>query len=288
MLYEKCVGKAHASDNGLLLFLFYKHTPMNRIKCLLAAAVLCGALISCQQTKTPKSVATEFVQQLYGLDFTAAGSLAANGQDLIQGAKADLERRVSIDEERARRSKGTADETFQTAAFTERANGDEVSVQNNQLAITVRKEEGNWKVVPTAELVDALVNHPIYLDEAKLAWERLRQEYEKRDNLAQEYITMRVNRGEKSDAIMALDRAVLNSKSGKTATAAERADYVARHDKLETLMDKGIEPAQNAAADFSLNYIVQLSDSRKRIEEARKAYDAAARKAHDTNYPVLP
>jgi 1,2-phenylacetyl-CoA epoxidase PaaB subunit len=148
---------------------------MNRINCLVAT-VLCGVLLSCQQEKTPRTVATEFVQQLYGLDFAAAGTLAAPGaQDVLQHARQDLERRVSIDDERGRRSATTADATFETAAFIERTNGSEATVQNNQLSIQVKKEGDEWKVVPTPELVDALVNHPLYLDEAKSAWANLQQ-----------------------------------------------------------------------------------------------------------------
>jgi hypothetical protein len=262
---------------------------MNRIKFLMATAFLCGALFSCQQTKTPKSVATQFVEELYELDFTAAGTLASTGgQDVLQRAKQDLERRVNIDEERGRRTAAPADAAFQTAAFIEQTNGDDVIVQNNQLTITVRKENGEWKVVPAADLVDALINHPLYLEEVKTAWERLQEEYKKRDDMALEYITMRINRGEKSEAIAALDAAVKESRGGKAGTAAERADFVSRQDRLEALMDKGIEPAMNASADFSLNYIVQLSDARKRIQEARRVYADAARKARDKDYPSLP
>jgi hypothetical protein len=75
---------------------------------------------------------------------------------------------------------------------------------------------------------------------------------------------------------------------GKVGTAAERADFLARQGKLEAIIEKGIEPAMNASADFSLNYIVQLSDVRKRIQEARRAYADAARKARDKDYPLLP
>jgi hypothetical protein len=262
---------------------------MNRIKMLMATALLCGALFSCQQTKTPKIVATEFVEQLYGLDFAAAGTLTTAGtQDVLQRAKQDLERRVDLGEERGRRVAGSADAAFQTASFMERANGDEVIVQNNQLTLTVRKEGSDWKVVPAPDVVDALINHPLYLEEVKTAWERLQDEYEKRNNMANEYITMRINRGEKSDAIIALDGAVKESRGGKAGTGAERADFVSRQDKLEVLMDKGIEPAMNASADFSLNYIVQLNDARKRIQDARRTYADAARKARDKDYPTLP
>jgi 1,2-phenylacetyl-CoA epoxidase PaaB subunit len=261
---------------------------MNRINCLVAT-VLCGVLLSCQQEKTPRTVATEFVQQLYGLDFAAAGTLAAPGaQDVLQHARQDLGRRVSIDDERGRRSATTADATFETAAFIERTNGSEATVQNNQLSIQVKKEGDEWKVVPTPELVDALVNHPLYLDEAKSAWANLQQEYEKRNNLAREYSSMRASRGERSEPLVALDAAVRESMGGKVGTAAERADFLARQEKLEAIIEKGVEPAMNASADFSLNYIVQLSDVRKRIQEARKAYADAARKARDKDYPLLP
>ncbi|RYZ23300.1 MAG: hypothetical protein EOO16_05685 [Chitinophagaceae bacterium] len=261
---------------------------MNRIKCLMAAALFCG-LLSCQQSKTPRSVATEFVQQLYGLDFAAAGTLAApGGQDLLKRAEADLAQRTRIDEERARRIATPADATFETASFMERTNGDEVTVQNNQLTIALRQEGGEWKVVPSPELVDALVNHPLYRDAAKTAWERLRDEYQKRDNIAREYIGMRVRNGEQSESLSNVENAVRESLAGKAGTAAERADFIARQDKLESLMDNGIEPARNAAADFSLNYIVQLSDARKRLQELRRTYNEAARKARDKDYPVLP
>ncbi|GAB4093476.1 hypothetical protein [Flaviaesturariibacter terrae] len=262
---------------------------MNRLKYLMGSLLLGVLLFSCQQQQSPKALATEFVQRLYTLDFDeAAKMMTPDGAALLTQSRKQLEGRSDIESERARRAAATADNVFDTETFTESKSGDDIVVQNNQLRITLRKQDDGWKVVPAADLVDALVNHPAYADAAQTAWNNLQGECDKRTKLAQDYVTLRANAGDKSPELHALEAAVRDCAAAKTATAADRADYMARQERLEAALDKGLSPAMNASADFSLNYIVQLSDSRKTIAGLRQQYGSAAARAHVKDYPALP
>jgi hypothetical protein len=262
---------------------------MNRIKYLLGTAFICGMLVSCNQQKTPSSIAADFVSRLYSLDFEQATSLAtADAKPLLEQSRVAIEKRVNLDEERNRRMSAPAETAFATADFMERKNGEDIIVQNNLISLTLHKEGNDWKVAAAADVVDALVNHPLYLEQAKTAWTNLQTEYDKRTSLVKDYVTMRINGGDKSAGIMAMDAAVRNCDRAKAGTAAERADYLSKQEKLEALLDKGISPAMNASSDLSLNFIVQLSDAKKHLQELRSQYSAAAGRARDKEYPSAP
>jgi len=241
----------------------------------------CSLLISsCKQETAPKDVAADFVRKLYLLDFEGAAALSgAEAKDLIQKARQDLEQRTRIDEEQGLRNAAPADSLFELAQFTESEQGSERIVQNSVLRVALRPEGDGWKVVPTAELVDAVVNQRFYLEEVKTAWTRLQSEYEKRMNITREYISMKKNTGDQSAALADLDNALKACQAGKTGTATERADYVSKQTLLENLLEKSVQPALNASTDMSMNYILQLSDSRTRIRQEREAYNTVAGKA---------
>ncbi|RYY63690.1 MAG: hypothetical protein EOO12_11650 [Chitinophagaceae bacterium] len=262
---------------------------MNRTFYLLGAALLSGGLFSCQQQQTPKALATEFVQHLYALEFDEAGKLAtADAQPLLQQSRQQLESRVKIDEERARRGGTPAETLFDTQTFIESGSGDDLVVQNNQLRINLHKQDGAWKVAAAADLVDAVVNYPVYTEAVRTAWTNLQAECDKRTRLVQDYLTLVANRGDNNPELAGLQAAARDCAAAKAGTAAERADYIARQDKLEALLDKGLSPALNASADFTLNYIVQLSDVKKSITGLRRQYATAAVRAHGKDFPVLP
>ena len=262
---------------------------MNRMKYLVGAVLISGALFSCQQQPTPRALATEFVQRLYGLEFEEAGKLAtAEAQPLLQQSRQQLESRVKLDEERARRGGTPAETLFDTQTFTESGSGDDVVVQNNQLRISLHRQDGAWKVAAAADLVDAVVNYPLYTDAARTAWNNLQAECDKRTHLVQEYLTLVTNRGDNSAEVQALEAVVRDGAAAQTTSAGGRAEYIAWQDKLENLLDKGLSPARNASADFTLNYIVQFSDARKTIAVLRQQYSTAAARAHGKDFPVLP
>ncbi|RYY41027.1 MAG: hypothetical protein EOO08_03650 [Chitinophagaceae bacterium] len=259
------------------------------MKYLLGTLLLGALLFSCQQPQTPKTLATEFVQHLYALNFDAASKLmTSEGQALLQQTRQQLEQRGSIEESRARRNGQSADDVFDTQTFTETGSGDDVVVQNNQLRINLHKDGGDWKVAATSELVDALVNHPLYADAAQTAWNNLQGECDKRTKLVGDYATMRSSRGENTPELKALEAALRDCNSAKTGTAAERADYMIRQEKLQSALEKALSPAMNASADFTLNYIVQLSDYEQRIRTLKQQYGLAAAKAHVKDLPALP
>ncbi|RYY89911.1 MAG: hypothetical protein EOO15_04675 [Chitinophagaceae bacterium] len=262
---------------------------MNRMKYLMGTVLLGMLLFSCQQQQTPKNLATEFVQQLYALDFDAAGKLmTADGEALLRQSRQQLEQRGNIENERGKRNANSADDVFDTQTFTESGSGDDVVVQNNQLRINLHKEGGNWKVAASPELVDAVVNHPIYADAAQTAWNNLFTECDKRTKLVQDYVSMRNNRGDRTPELNGLEAALRDCTSAKTATAADRAEYMARQERLQAQLEKALSPAMNASADFTLNYIVQLSDYEQRIRTMKQQYSVAATKAHVKDFPVLP
>lgn len=262
---------------------------MNRIKYLLGTLLLGTVLYSCQQQQTPKAVATEFVQRLYALDFDEAGKLAtADAQPLLQQSRQQLEARTPLNDERARRAATPAETLFDMQSFTEAGSGDEVTVQNNQLRLALHKDGGSWKVAAAAEVVDALVNYPVYADAVHGAWSSLQSECDKRTKLVQDYLSLRTNSGDNSPELQALQTAARDCSGAKTGSAAERADYLARQARLEAALAKGLSPVMNASADFSMTYIVQINESKKIIEAARQQYNSAAAKARSKDYPPMP
>ncbi|GAA4338955.1 hypothetical protein [Flaviaesturariibacter amylovorans] len=262
---------------------------MNRIFYVLALALVGAGLASCNSEKAPKAVATEFVEQLYGLNWTEAAALSdPAAQGLIDKSRDELSQRTALEQEKAHRKSASVATLFDVASLTEETAGDISTVKNGTLRLPLRKVDGQWKVVPDAELVDALVNHPYYLDLVQQSWQQLQAEYDKRTIIARDLVTSRLNSGDQSAEVKALATAVQECAAAKAGTAAERTDYLARQRKLEALLDKGLQPTLTAASDLSLNYIVQLTNAQDRIRELGKTYTDAARKARSRDYPPTP
>ncbi|RYY96504.1 MAG: hypothetical protein EOO11_13320 [Chitinophagaceae bacterium] len=262
---------------------------MNRIFYALALALTGAGLASCSPEKAPKAVATEFVEQLYGLNWTAAAALSDPATHaLIDKSRDELAQRTPLDQEKAHRNSASVATLFDVATLAEETSGDISTVRNGSLVLPLKKVDGEWKVVPDPELVDALVNHPYYLDLAQQSWQLLQAEYDKRTAIARDLVTSRLNSGDASPEVKALAAAVQDCAAATAATAAGRTGYLARQHRLEAMLDKGLQPTLTAASDLSLNYIVQLTNAQDRIHELGKTYLDAARKAHSRDYPVVP
>lgn len=262
---------------------------MNRIYYVLALALVCVGFSACKQEKAPKAVAAEFVEELYGLNWEGAASLSdPSARALIDKSREELAQRTNLEQEKAHRNIASVATLFDVATFKEETSGEASTVSNGALRVPLRKVDGAWKVNPGPELVDALVNHPYYLDLVQQAWQQLQGEYDKRTAIARDYVSTRVNAGDKSPEVKALATSIQECLAAKAGTAAERTDYLARQHRLEVLLDKGLQPTLTASSDLSLNYIVQLTNVQDRIREFGKAYAEAARKAHARDYPVQP
>lgn len=249
---------------------------------LLAALLLTAVFSSCHQAKTPKEVSSAFVKNLYTLKFDEAAALttAATKANLQKGAQ-ELQGKTVSDEERTKRIEEQVDAVFATSNLVEHGSGDRLVVQNEVLTIPLQKEGGEWKVAASEDLVQSVLYRQLYLENVKVAWQRLQDEFEKKNALVQEYAN---SQSSPTPQTRELAEAAKKLANRKVDNAAQRASYIAETKALNQFLEKNLQPSFTAGSDLSLNYIIQMSTANDRIKEAQNAYNEAALKARSKDF----
>ncbi|MDB5252197.1 MAG: hypothetical protein JWP27_1366 [Flaviaesturariibacter sp.] len=246
----------------------------------LTLLLLTVLLVACNTAKSPKEVSSAFVKDLYTLKFDDAAAMTTDAtRATLQKGRTELEGRGLSDEERSKRMEDQVATVFSTSNLAEHVAGESCVVQNEILTIPLRKEHGQWKVAATPDLVKDILYRQLYLENVRVAWSRLQDEYAKRAAIVQDYVAYRTSYGTATPGITAMSSLVQALAKANPATAAERAAFIAGQKKLAAQLDKNVQPSFTASSDLSLNYIIQLGSARDRIAEARTAYNDAARKA---------
>lgn len=228
-------------------------------------------LLACNSAAPPKDVAAEFIQAIKAGEAAKAAALATTEtKALVSTAKAT--------------AGGTANENL---VLTETINGNTAEVNNETVAVMLKKEGNDWKVDATPQLLATLTESPENLELLGNKWNVLQKEYTGRLNVAREYVQYKKGQGSLSVPMQNLERMV-NKLSAETSQTNEmRSQYLQDQKELETLLDKAHEPTQTAHADLSMNYFLQLSQAADRIKAAQREYNEAAVKFPSVLYPAL-
>lgn len=242
---------------------------------------------SCKNNNDPKKVTADFVQSLYKLDFNNASASATEAtKPVIEKGKKDLEAKVNLDQEVIKRAEENTNAVFETTSLTALVNGDNATVKNDMVSFSLKKENGDWKIVASDEAVQSILQRPMMQEATQSAWKQLKDEFNRRDSLAQEYVKYKMGSAAKPRELDKIASAVTACMQMKTTTGAERLNFVAKEKQLDELVE-GVQPSFVANADLTLNYISSLHASKLAIKNALQNYNDVARKAHIKDYPVL-
>jgi hypothetical protein len=246
----------------------------------LSVLLLTVLLVACNTAKSPKEVSSAFVKNLYTLKFDEAAAMTTSAtRATLQKGREELESQGLTDEERSKHIEEQVAAVFSTDNLAEHVNGGNCVVQNEILSIPLKKEDGQWKVAATPDLVKEVLYRQSYLENVRVAWSRLQDEYGKRAAVVEDYISYRTSYGTATPELTAMESLVKKLGSADPGKADDRNAYIAGQKKLAALLEKNVQPSFTAASDLSLNYIIQLGSARDRIAEARIAYNEAAQKA---------
>lgn len=262
------------------------HTMSKHLHPLLVLLLLAFTLlIACNKAKDPKQVSTTFVKDLYTLKFDEASSLAtAATKPSLKKEQERMQQKGMADEEKQKRIESVVDAVFATNNLVVHTSGNEATVQNEILSIPLKKEEGEWKVAASEDLVQTVLYRQLYLENVKVAWQQLKEEYDKRTALVQDYINNRKGNGSATTELLQLEQSLKQLSLSPTQTAAQRASFVSKQSRFAQLLEKNIQPSFTASSDLSLNYIIQLGTIKDRIHEVLQAYNQAALKARSKEF----
>lgn len=254
---------------------------------MLGFFVLVILLGACNTAKDPKEVSAAFINDLYSLRFDEAATLTTPAtKALIQKGQQQVAEKGLGSDEAAKRTTETAEALFSTNKFTVKTTGEDATVQNDVVIIPLKKEGGEWKVAATEELVETVLFRQLYLESAKTAWHNLKEAYDKRQTLAQEYLLSRSS-GTMTAETKQLASALKTVIDKGEMNGTEKADFVAKQSQLSTLLEKNIQPSFTAGSDLSLNYIIQLGTAKDAIMNATQAYNEAVSKARSKEFPPI-
>ena len=233
------------------------------------------ALFACESSKPPKEVAQEFIKATYSGDNATASSLATE------------KTKTNISQTKAEAPGMSAEESFSMATLQETVTGSTAEVKNDMVKLSLEKESEGWKVNATPELMASIGNRQNDLMGLKQKWETLLKEYDGRLNVAKDYVQYKKGQGAVSQQIKTLDE-MINTLSVKTTWDKEKILlYVQKQKQFQELIDKALEPSQNANSDMSMNYFIQVSQADSRIKTAMGEYQALAEKTPSATYPTL-
>lgn len=245
--------------------------------------------VACNQKSGPKEVSAAFVKNLYTLKFEEAAAVTTDAtKATLQKGKKDLEKKGLAEEEKLNRIGEQVETVFATKNLVAHTSGDKAVVQNEVLTIKLEKEKGQWKVQATEDLVKSVLYRQLYLENVRVAWQQLQEEYEKRLALVSEYLAYRNSYSGPSPETQRLDAALKKINALSPASGKERAKYIALQLELEKLLETNVQPTFTAASDLSLNFIIQLTTAGDGIKDGVQAYNDAASKARSKQFPPVP
>lgn len=256
-----------------------------RISTTIAGLLLLTSVVSCNKTPDPKDVSVTFIESLNRRDFGTALSLATpDTKEFVAQLKNDQQVNTRL----AKDSGQDVHTIFVLDSLKPFLSGNSAIVKNEVVAINLARIDGDWRVVANPETVTAILYRSERLGEAKLAWEALVAEYNKRTEILKEYLAYINGNGRSSAESQNLEAAlgklpVLNGPLTKENLAA----YVQAQEALDALADKAVQPALNASADLTMNYIIRLGEQAARIRDAKAAYNKAAGVAQSGVYVAV-
>jgi hypothetical protein len=259
---------------------------MNQLKTPVPVLILlCVFFAACNKPSGPKAVAAQFIKDVYAMNFEEATEAStASSKPVILKNKKDLQDKGTLDAERAKRTEEAAEKTFGTKALNEKISGNEADVTNDEVAVHLKLEDGEWKVAADDVLVEGILFRETYLANAKQAWELLKSEYDKRATIVKDYLSYKTNATGATKETALLSEAF----NSTTSNTADNLAYVRNQDRLTQLLEKNVLPTFTAGSDITLNYILQLANARDHINSAKKAYNEAARRARNKTYMPVP
>lgn len=239
--------------------------------CLLAVL-----FFSCSSS-TPEETAQQFIKALYRSDLTTAATLTtADSKSLLDKARKDVKTTLP------------PEEAFQLTTLSAAVSNEKAEVKNEIIVLPLVKEEGNWKVKLTPDLLDGIQRREEVLAGVKTAWETLLKEYEARNTIAREYINYKKGLGPLSPQAKALNGMLAGISPANTWTKETLQAYAQKQQSLMKAIDNALEPSLAANTDLTMNYFLQLSRAGDRIKAAEAAYQPLAETAHSPVYVSLP
>ena len=237
------------------------------MKKFLLLCIVSSFLLSCNKSSPPKEVAKNFIEVVYAADYTtAAGMATAETKGLVNQQKSEV------------KPSSTSEESFALSNLTETITNNTAEVKNENIFLSLKKENDGWKVVADEATIAAIKNRENNLLARKAAWEKLLKEYEARLQVAKSYVQYKKDAGTLSPQLQKLDD-VINSLTVKTEWNKETiALYRQKQNQLADLIDKSLEPSYAANSDLSMNYIIQLSHVKDRIKDGEGEYEMTAKK----------
>ena len=232
------------------------------MKQLLILACLGLTICSCNESIPPKQIAKDFIKAVATNDNSTAAELATD------------DTKNNILASKNSNAPSFSENQFSFATLNESVNGESAEVKNDIISLSLKKGDDGWKVSASPEVINSITNRQNALAQQGQKWNALLKEYESRLQLAKEYVQYKKGQGNLSPQMQKLSD-VVNSLNIKTAWNQETISlYRQKQNQLADLIDKALEPSSSANSDLSMNYIIQFSDIKDRINKAEQAYES--------------